>query len=193
VSTRHQHADDVGLVRATRSGDSEAFAELVERHRRRVFAVVFHAVGDREMADDLTQETFVRAYTHIDAYSPAAAKFSTWLATIATRLAIDAKRRARPTESLEHLQEERGFDPASEARADTSVRQDAVSSEVHRALQRLPERQRIAVTLKHIEDLPFTEVARAMGCSVNSAKVHAHRGRRLMARMLGHLREEDAP
>jgi RNA polymerase sigma-70 factor, ECF subfamily len=181
---------DEALVSQAVRGDRDAFAQLVDRHRGRVFAILLRSVGDRELAEDLTQETFVKAYQRLDSYSPDIARFQSWIITIATRTGIDASRRRRPSESLEQLAEEKGWDPPSEARTDSGVESDAVSEQVHRYLQKLPERQRVAVTLKHIEGLPFAEIAGIMGCSVNSAKVHAHRGRLQLAKYLGHLREE---
>jgi RNA polymerase sigma-70 factor, ECF subfamily len=181
---------DQALVGQVRRGDRDAFAQLVDRHRARIFAILYRTVGDREMAEDLTQETFVKAYERLDAFSPEIARFQSWLITIATRTAIDHHRRKRPSESLEHLAEEKGWDPPSDARTDAGLECEETSEQVHRYLQKLPERQRVAVTLKHIEGLPFAEIAGIMGCSVNSAKVHAHRGRLQLAKYLGHLREE---
>ena len=181
---------DAAIVTQVLSGNRDAFADLIDRHRRLVFSVHLNSAGDRDMAEDLTQDTFIKAYRALDTYDPGAGRFSTWLTTIAVRVGIDARRRHRPTESLERLHEEKGFDPASEARTERSTEAAGVGEAVRRAVQRLPEQQRLAVTLKHIEDLPFTEVARIMGCSVNSAKVHAHRGRLQLARFLGYMREE---
>lgn len=186
-----EHSDEA-LVRLARRGDREAYATLVERHRRRVYAVLLRSVGDREMAEDLAQETFVRAWERLDSFSPQIARFQAWILTIATRIAIDSRRRTRHADSLEQLAEDKGFDPPSEARTEASTEAGSVADAVHRQLKNLPERQRQAVVLKHIEDLPFTEVAAIMGCTVNSAKVHAHRGRLALAARLGHLREEAA-
>ncbi len=86
---------------------------------------------------------------------------------------------------------DQGFDPASEERTERALEAAAVGQAVRAAIQRLPERQRVAVILKHIEDMPFSEIAQIMGCTVNSAKVHAHRGRNRLAQLLGHLREEE--
>jgi RNA polymerase sigma-70 factor, ECF subfamily len=183
---------DENLVLQARRGDRDAFAELIDRHRGRVYSVLLRSVGDRDMAEDLTQETFVRAYERLDSFSPSGSRFQSWLLTIATRIAIDSYRRRRPTESLEKLSEESGFDPPSTARTEAGAESAEVAATVGRYLQRLPERQRMAVTLKHIEGLPFSEIAQIMGCTVNSAKVHAHRGRLQLARYMGHLREEAA-
>jgi len=181
---------DAAIVTQVLSGNREAFAELIDRNRRLVFSVHLNSVGDRDMAEDLTQETFIKAYRALETYDASAGRFSTWLTTIAVRIGIDARRRQKPTESLEHLHEDKGFDPASDARTERSTEAAGVGDAVRRALRRLPDQQRLAVTLKHIEDLPFSEVARIMGCSVNSAKVHAHRGRLQLARFLGYMREE---
>lgn len=181
---------DAMLIHLVLSGDRQSFARLVERHRRKVFSAAMQTLGDRELAEDVTQEAFVKAYRSLEAYSPTIARFETWLLTIAARTAVDAQRRRRRTESLEHITEAQGFDPPSQARPEASSEAESVSEAVHRALRRLPERQRLAVTLKHLQELPFTEVARIMGCSVNSAKVHAHRGRVQLAKYLGHIREE---
>ncbi|MBD3177512.1 MAG: sigma-70 family RNA polymerase sigma factor [Armatimonadia bacterium] len=181
---------DAELVSGVLSGNRDFFAHLIDRHRNRVFSVMLTAVGNRDMAEDLTQETFLKAYRNLGSYDSAQAKFSTWLLTIATRLRIDTHRRAKPESSLDRMQEDKGFDPDSGVRTDRGLEQEAVGQVVRDAIGRLPERQRVAVTLKHIEGLPFSEIAQIMGCTVNSAKVHAHRGRNRLAQLLGHIREE---
>ncbi|NLN91100.1 MAG: sigma-70 family RNA polymerase sigma factor [candidate division WS1 bacterium] len=182
---------DAELVSGVLSGHRECFAHLVDRHRSRVYSVMLHAVGDRDMAEDLTQETFLKAYRNLANYDSSRAKFPTWLLTIASRLRVDAHRRARPERSLDQMSADQGFDPASEERTERALEAAAVGQAVRAAIQRLPERQRVAVILKHIEDMPFAEIAQIMGCTVNSAKVHAHRGRNRLAQLLGHVREEE--
>ena len=181
---------DAELVERARGGDRDAFGELVERHQQAVFRTALVALRSREEAEEVAQDAFVAAMERLDDFR-GDASFKTWLLTIASRLRVDAHRRARPERSLDQMSADQGFDPASEERTERALEAAAVGQAVRAAIQRLPERQRVAVILKHIEDMPFTEIAQIMGCTVNSAKVHAHRGRNRLAQLLGHVREEE--
>lgn len=176
---------DAQLARRALRGDRRAFGLLVERHRARVFTVALRIVGDRALAEDVASETFLRVWRSLDRFD-GSRSFAAWAATIATRLAIDERRRPRSRlGSLEAEREESGAEPEEpaagpEARAITAD----LSETVRRAIDGLPERQRAAVVLRHLEDVGYAEIAQALSVPVGTAKTLAYQGRLALARAL---------
>ena len=185
-----ERSDDE-LVRRTRGGDPEAFAELVSRHRRSAYSAARRLVADPEAAEDVAQETFVRAYSKLSTYRPGGS-FVAWLLTIATRLGIDHLRRNRHREA-QLPQEADGAErplPDEGPGPEQVVLGRATTELVERAIARLPSAQRAAVTLRHVHDMPYEEIAAAMEGPEGTAKSHVHRGRRTLRRLLAPYVEE---
>lgn len=134
----------------------EAFEELYAR----AYGTAFQLLGRRSEAEDVAQEALARAFVHwrkVRGYGDA------WVVRVAGNLAIDAWRRTR---RLQH--EDAPDSPTPEP--------DAARIDLHRALRTLSRRQREVLVLRFLADLPEAEVARALGCSIGSVKVHASRG-----------------
>jgi RNA polymerase sigma-70 factor (ECF subfamily) len=182
---------DIRLMLRVRAGDAEAFAELVERYQHRVVGIMHHLLGNREEAEDLAQEVFLRVYRNRQKYTPTA-KFSTWLFTIANNLALNLmrSRQRRPTVPLpaqesgplgprpqEQLVIDHGHTPAH------GLKQRELADIVRRALDTLNDRQRMAVVLNKFEDMNYAEIAAVMGLSTKAVKS-------LLSRARGRLREE---
>lgn len=166
---------------ATAASDFEAF---FRRHERDVFGYLWRMTGDEQAANDLTQETFVRAWRHfgrIAAYDAPGA----WLLRVATNLALNHRRaQAAPVEALGDADADARFarsDPALRLVEDDSVR---------RALLALPARQRAALVLRAAYGLSCAEVGRALGASRDAAKMLIFRGRDEFRRL--YEREEAA-
>lgn len=169
-------ATDEDLMQRVRGGDRDALEELVRRYHRplRDFAARF--LDDRDAADDVVQETFLRALEAAPRWR-AKAKVSTWLYTIASRLCCDELKRARRTreEPLEE-REDGPMDesPSPEAQALASLRAEKVRA----AIRRLPLSQRQMVLLHHYQGLSHPEIAQVCRCPVGTVKSrlhHAHR------------------
>lgn len=180
-------AEEAGWVSRAQKGDLAAFGELVARYQDRVFNACLRMAGNREDAEDLTQEAFVRAFRAIDRFD-GRARFYTWVFRIGMNLAISAKRgsKRKATYSLEAAG--RGQDD----RADGSLRerlagdgpgpQDAASSHeqqemVLAALADLEETQRAIIVLKDIESLDYQEIADVLEVAVGTVKSRLHRAR----------------
>jgi RNA polymerase sigma-70 factor (ECF subfamily) len=171
------------IVRA-RGGDADAFRLLFERYSRPVISFVFDMVGDRALAEDLTQETFVRAYRHLAALREEA-KFSTWLFSIAKNVAREhlrsSERRALKVElddeSVLELRDERQT-PAGE------LLDKELNTVVRRALAGLDEDKRMVFTLKIFQQRSYEEIAEITGFSLPKVKTDLHRARAEMRRRI---------
>ena len=172
---------DAALVERARSGDLEAMDELVRRHTGTVYRTALGILRDEDRAQDAAQETFLKAMRGLAEFRGDSA-FRTWLLTIVVNEARGLLRRAgrRNEMSLEDSgpMSAGGSDPAEQA---------ATGSEVDRAracLEKLPEKQRMAVSLRIFEGLSFREVGEAIGSSEGAARVNYHHGIRRLREML---------
>ena len=153
---------DEELMRRVSGDDVAAFDTLLQRHQGTVFRFTFRLTTDAALAEDLTQETFLRVWHARRGYRPSAT-FRTWLLTIARRLALDeAKRRRVPTERL------------AEGRASDDVAQAVTTRALERALEHaiacLPTNLREVVLLRDVEELCYEEIAQIVGCPVGTVK-----------------------
>ncbi len=164
---------DLATVSRARGGDSEAFRLLVEHHSRPVFKVAYRMTGNEHDADDVVQETFLRAYRQIDRFQERA-NFGTWLHRIAINCALDLLR-ARGRHDKHYIQESedgemsRSFE-ASDPQPDRLLLSAEVQQHVAKALERLSGNERTAFMLRHFEGMPVEEIGRTLGIQVNAAK-----------------------
>lgn len=172
---------DAELVRRSRRGDPSAFSALVERHHEAAYRVALSIVLDTDLAQDVAQEAFLKAFRGLEGFRGDAA-FRTWLLTITSNEARGTlRRRSRRRESpLDEVAptSDGGRDPEEE----TVVADD--SARARRMLERLPEKQRLAVSLRVDEGLSFREIGEVIGSSEGAARVNyfhgIHRLRELM-------------
>jgi RNA polymerase sigma-70 factor (ECF subfamily) len=171
-------------------GDERAFTELVGRYQSRVYNLVSRMLNDREASDDLAQEVFVRVHLHRRNYRRGA-KFSTWLFTIAANLAkneIRRRKRRRNWSSLDELQEVvrdaslQLMDPKANRERDVEVRE--LQGIVGEAIASLPERYRVALVLRDIEDLPYEEIAGILRIPGGTVRSRINRARMMLKRKL---------
>lgn len=160
---------EAALIESARS-DAQAFAELVVRYQDRLYTYLYRMTGSREDAQDLAQETFVRAYRALPRFN-LEAPFRPWLYKIATNLAINHIKGKKPVLVLEEYVPSRLDTPEQQVEA----------SEVHRivaaAIAELPETYRPVVLMRHIEDLSYDEIGRALDLPIGTVKVRLHRAR----------------
>jgi len=163
-----------GAVERARSGDSDAFRLLVEQHSRAVFRLAFRMTGNEEDAEDVVQETFLRAYRQLDRYE-ARSSFSTWLYRIASNYSLDLirmrkrhedRRERSSTEDKDILQSIPVNTPGPERMAYGSQVQDHVNA----ALNELSPQERTAFVLRHFEGLSIEEIGVALGTGTNATK-----------------------
>ena len=193
--------DELQLVGRCKEGSEAAFAELVRRHRPRLFTLAYRLTADRESAEDVVQETFVAAFRALDRFEPRPS-VAAWLNTIAIRLAgkVAARAGARPRASLDALAND-GRD--GYGRADLAV--SAVGDDPHAAAEAaelrrevaaaiagLPFRYRAAVVTRHVLGLDYAEAAASLEMGLNTYKSHLLRGTRMLRAALSPGRERDA-
>jgi RNA polymerase sigma-70 factor (ECF subfamily) len=169
-------ATDAVLVEQCLAGNDEMYNTLIHRHQDAVFNLLLKMTGHWHDADELTQETFLRAYRRLGAYDPRYS-FKNWVITIAVNL---AKNRWRSFWRRRRA-EEAAAAPDWSAPADPS---DPRLDALHAALQRLPERLRTPLVLRHMEDYSYAEIARTLGIGLSAAKMRVLRAREELAREL---------
>jgi RNA polymerase sigma-70 factor (ECF subfamily) len=185
--------DDVAIVEAVRDGDTEAFRTLVERHKRRLYAVLLRLVGDPSEAEELAQEAFVRAFRGLADFRRESS-FGTWLVQIGIHAARDRMRSAR-RHVMVSLEELWDAGRAKLELVDTSAAADpghGVEAEEQRSLMRtalagLPPEYREVLVLKHFEGWAYGEIAAVTGDTVGTLRVRAFRARQLLRERLTEL------
>jgi RNA polymerase sigma-70 factor (ECF subfamily) len=189
--------EDRSTVAAVRRGSTEAFREIVDRHGDFVYSVLRRLVGSPDLADELAQETFVRAYEGLDGFRGESG-LRTWLVQIAINLVRDRRRAARRSPqvvSLEELRERSRIDaePRDERASVEPIgrlAQREVSKRLEQELERLPLEYREAFVLKHVEGLRYEEIARITGQSIGCLKVRTHRARVRLRQALADVAQE---
>ena len=173
--------DDL-LVGRTIVGDTAAFAILVERYKRPVYALAYRLLGNATDAEDAAQETFVRAYTRLTSYQPGS-RFGSWLLAITSHWCIDSLRRKR-TLSLEAASEGRGDigTPASAEEQPEAVALDRERQhEVRAWLDQLPAPYRAVLELRYWQDLSYNEISETTGLPVSTVRMRLFRARQLLS------------
>lgn len=178
---------DEAIIQLIEAGrEQEAFERLVTAYRRRVFGLGYSILRDRAAAEDLAQEVFVKLWQALPRYD-GRAQLSTWIYAITRNTAVSALRARRRSVSMSDagvLAEVEGI-----AAAPAAEPEDA---RLRRQVDKLPEKQRQAVTLYYLDERPVSEVAEMMGLPVNTVKTHLHRARASLAAALGSARAEEA-
>ena len=159
--------DDALLVRRVESGDSDALRALYDRYGSIVFGMTFRLLGDRQAAEECTQDVFVSVWRTARSYEPERARVSTWLLTIARNRAIDATRRraARPVDPHEDVW---SVDEAPDTAELVGSADEA--SRVAAAMAELPDAQREALSLAYFDGLSHTEIAERLHIPVGTVK-----------------------
>jgi RNA polymerase sigma-70 factor (ECF subfamily) len=178
------------LAAAAAAGSADAFARIVARHQEAVFRLVARMVRDRAQAEDLAQETFLKAYRALRSYDPRW-KLQSWLLKIAHNATIDFLRRQRlDTTALETPAEDDAVslldhlaDPQAR-NAEQEARNRALARDLQAALQTLDPAYRELLLLRFEEGLAYQEIADVTGLPLGTVKVRLHRGRKRLAELL---------
>ena len=171
---------DGDLVRAWQAGDEKAFEELIRRHERRVFRLLYRMMGSREDAEDLTQETFLSLHRHGHRFR-AEARFSTFIYRVAANAALNRRRslgRSRQRiEKLKHRQAAGDDLPTSPRDPEDAALGAELTGKVKDALDALSPSLRMPVVLYDIEGLAYGEIAKILGIAEGTVKSRIHRAR----------------
>lgn len=175
--------DDGDLVAQARAGDPVAFEQLFERYHAPILNYLHRMVGDRALAEDLTQDAFVKAYRALPGTRSDLA-FKAWIYRIATNTAISHLRRRKIVKWVPFLGTQ---DHASDEAIDRSVGR---RFDVQQALEQLPQHYASALLLRHYQGLSLAETAEALGITENAAKLRLFRARKAFAAVYGEPAEE---
>ena len=189
---------DQEIVALAVEGREAAYRELIRRYERPVFSLILRMVRDRQLAEDLSQETFIKALNAIATYRPEF-KFSSWIFKIANNAAIDQLRRrsvqtlsldgapnATTPDEIEATVLQIG-DRGESALAAMEARE--LGSSIERAIGQLRPEYRSCILLRHVEGLAYEEIAQLLELPLGTVKTYIHRARHELRESLAHLRD----
>jgi RNA polymerase sigma-70 factor (ECF subfamily) len=189
---------DADVVALAQQGRDAAFRELIRRYERPVFSLIFRMVRDRELAEDLAQDTFIKVLNHIDRYRPEF-KLSSWLFKIANNVAIDhLRRRHLETVSIDGSPHALTQDAIEATSFDVVGQQESaleeleakeLGSAIERAIASLRPEYRSCIMLRHVEGRSYEEIAATLDLPLGTVKTYIHRARHELRRALEHVKE----
>ncbi len=188
---------DADVVALAQQGREEAFRELVRRYERPVFSLIYRMVRNRETAEDLSQDAFIKVLNHIDRYRPEF-KLSSWLFKIANNVTIDYLRKRQlatvsmhgsPSATTAAQVEATSFTVESrQASALDRLEARELGSEIEQAIGRLRPEYRSCIILRHVEGRSYEEIAATLDLPLGTVKTYIHRARHELREALAHLR-----
>jgi RNA polymerase sigma-70 factor (ECF subfamily) len=188
----HTQVEINALIEAHLGGDPHAFGRIVQRYQLRLLNFVYRMIGDRDRAEDLVQEAFLRVHRHLDRFDRNR-KFSTWIYTIASNLAKNELRnRSRsPMMTFEQARPRRENDDAAPEFEDTSTRPDDLAERrdlkilVDQTVAQLSSHHREVFVLRELEGKSYEEIAEIMHCNLGTVKSRLNRARQSFAELIG--------
>ena len=189
---------DQDVVLQARDGRQAAYRELVRRYERPIFSLIYRMVRNREQAEDLSQETFVKALNAIESYRPEY-KFSSWIFKIANNVSIDhLRRRELDTLSLDGSPHALTPEAIQASALQLGDRQETaleeleakeLGGEIEQAIATLRPEYRACILLRHVEGRPYEEIATMLDLPLGTVKTYIHRARGELRQALAHLRQ----
>lgn len=183
--------DDLQLVTASKNGDQDAFAQLVQRYQRRVFNLVYRMLQQYDEANEITQETFLAAWQGLPGFR-GDARFSTWLHRIAYNCCLKQLEQRKRDKALQvALQAEQALEGSNrDKRADTELDAHDRQALIREHLSHLPAKYRIVLILRHLQDMTYEEMAEILTMPIGTIKTHLFRARNLLKERLQSLDRE---
>jgi RNA polymerase sigma factor (sigma-70 family) len=184
------HDPDRQIIQEIRSGQPRRFAVLVDRHKDRALTLALRMVGSREEAEELVQDSFVRAFRSIDDFR-GDARFGTWFYRIVYNVCLTSVMRKKESlpEAGEDLEEVAATEEDPLSRLEAEELRDLLSG----AIGRLSEQQRAAVTLFYVQGLSYEEIAGVTGQPMGTVKTHLFRGRERLRRIVSEQLQQRVP
>jgi len=173
--------EDIKLVRRTQSGDLEAWGKITRKYKEKVFGLALGIMGEPADADDVVQDTFIRAYEKLDQFDQER-KFTPWLLTIAGNIARNKLRRNKfmnPLDNPGWLKSSESRDPAKK------VNQEKKNHLVRDSLAELDEKYRIPIVLRYYGELTYKEISKATDLPAGTVKTRLHRAKSKLKNILG--------
>ncbi len=186
-----QELDDSALVAQFLAGEKRAFGELVSRYQVRLLNFIYRTIGDRDRAEDLVQETFIRVYRHLHRFDQTK-KFSTWVYTIASNLAKNElrNRSRKPLVLFQTIKKNWEADHRPLEWEDNTYRPDDLYRKRHlkemveRAVAQLPEHHRVVFVLREMEGKTYEEISEITGVNLGTVKSRLNRARNNFAQII---------
>lgn len=175
-------SEDQQSIEQVLSGDSSAYRAIVDRHQRRLLGLLAHACGDCELAEDIAQEAFARAYQKLDMFN-GESQFYTWLARIAMNLLFSDQRRRRLENQVSRAALDVALDSDSfanrhpNATPEQQMELNETQQCVRQAIAMLDEERRAVVVLRDFDGLDYEAIAEALGIPVGTVRSRLHRAR----------------
>ena len=183
--------DDILLVAASKNGDQEAFAQLVQRYQRLVFNLVYRMLQQYEEATEITQETFLAAWQGLPSFR-GDARFPTWLYRIAYNCSLKQLELRKRDRALQvALEENKTLENANDEQrenAELDAHERQILIQEH--LSHLPAKYRIVLILRHLQDMTYEEMAEILTMPIGTIKTHLFRARNLLKERLQSLNRE---
>jgi RNA polymerase sigma-70 factor (ECF subfamily) len=176
------------VVAAARAGDERAFAQIVQHYQRAVFAIAYRMTCDAAAAEDLAQEAFLRAWRKLGTFR-AGEPLKPWLLRLATNVCINAlkKRHPAPVPMLADDDGDAREPVAREPEASDAAAKGELKELLELAIAELPDEYRLIITLRHVEELSYEEIAAILKRPLGTVKVQLFRARERLRRMLSPL------
>ncbi len=177
--------NDAFLVAASKQGDQDAFAQLVQRYQRRIFNLVFRILQQYDEATEITQETFLAAWQGLPSFR-GDARFPTWLYRIAYNCSLKQLEHRRRDRALqEAIQAEQVLQHVDDSmRADTELEAHDRQTMIQEQISNLPAKYRIVLVLRHLQEMTYEEMAEALTMPIGTIKTHLFRARNLLKERL---------
>lgn len=190
--------DEVNLIIRAKQGEREAFDKLYEKYKRPILNYIYRFIGNLSSAEELTQESFVRAYINIHRFTPKA-KFSSWIYKIAANLSknylrhASYEKRALPVKKVSYNGSETELEPIDRIedkarKPDESAQDKEIVGLVQRAINELPAHLKEALILCDIKGLSYEEAAKIMRCKPMTVGSRVWRGREKLSKLLNHIK-----
>jgi RNA polymerase sigma-70 factor, ECF subfamily len=173
-------------------GDQDAYGEIVELYKDKVYQISYRMLGNRHEAEDIAQEAFIRAFINIHSFN-IDLKFSTWLFRIATNLCIDRIRKKKPDYYLDaEVAGTDGLNMYSQIPSKTDMPEKELESleleeTIQKEILKLPEKYRTVIVLKYIEELSLIEISEILNLPIGTVKTRIHRGREALRKQLRYV------
>lgn len=181
------HQTEAEMIEACKQGDRDAFRDLFEAHKDRVYTIAFHYSGNEAMARDVAQQVFLKLFTSITQFREDS-HFTTWLYRIVANACTDEHRKRRrfvpfsPEIEVRHMTEQ--------GSQESRFHRKEVAESVRGAISELTPKLRLPILLKYVEGLSYDEIAETLEISIGTVSSRLNRGHKMLAQKLGHLRGE---
>ena len=177
------------VIQACQQGDRDAFRMLFEAYKDKVYSIAVYSIGDSSIADDVTQQIFLKLFTAIKQFR-GDSEFTTWLYRLVVNACMDERRRRRRWFSWGDMNEGIATKDASQKNPqEKQFAQFELAEAVRGAISQLKPKFRLPILLKHVEGLSYEEIATVMNCSKGTVASRLNRGHGQLAKQLSHLRE----